>query len=43
LSILQFVYLGAAAIVGQGHLIIEASRSHSVTHTTLERNPLDEW
>ena len=33
----------ATALVGQGLLIIEASRSHSVTHTTLGRIPLDEW
>jgi hypothetical protein len=28
--------------VGQGIFIIEASRSHSVRHTTLSRSPLDE-
>jgi hypothetical protein len=27
----------------QGLLILEASRSHSFRHTTLSRNPLDEW
>jgi hypothetical protein len=37
-----FFYLGATTIVGQGHLIIEASRSHSVMHTTLGRTLLDE-
>jgi hypothetical protein len=30
-------------LVGQGLLIIEASRSHSLRHTTLGRTPLDEW
>jgi hypothetical protein len=30
-------------LVGQGHLIIEASRSHSVQHTTLGRTSLDKW
>jgi hypothetical protein len=29
-------------LVGQGLLIIEASRSHSFRHTTLGRTPLDE-
>ena len=28
--------------VGQGLLIVEASRSHSVRHTTVGRTPLDE-
>jgi hypothetical protein len=35
-------YYGATALVAQGLLIIEDSRSHSVKHTTLGRNPLDE-
>ena len=30
-------------LVGQGLLIIEASRSHWVRHTTLGRTSLDEW
>jgi len=30
-------------LVGQGRLNIEASRSHSVRHTTLGRIPLDYW
>jgi hypothetical protein len=30
-------------LVGQGLLIIEASRSHSVKHATLSRISLDEW
>jgi len=29
--------------VGHGLLIVQASRSHSVRHTTLSRTPLDEW
>jgi len=29
--------------VGQGHLNVEDSRSHSLRHTRLGRNPLDEW
>ena len=29
-------------LVGQGLLIVEASRSHSIRHTTLGRMPLDE-
>jgi hypothetical protein len=29
--------------VGQGFLIIEASRSHSFRHTAFGRTPLDEW
>jgi hypothetical protein len=32
----------STALVGLGLLIIEASRSHSVRHTTLGRTPLDE-
>ena len=35
--------MGQEPLVGQGLLIIEASRSHSVIHTTLGRTPLDEW
>ena len=34
---------GATALVGQGLLIIEDSRSHSVRHTKLGRTPLEEW
>jgi hypothetical protein len=34
---------GATAPVGQGPLIFDDSWSHSVTHTTLGRTPLDEW
>ena len=30
-------------LVGQGLLTVQASRSNSVTHTTLGRTPLDEW
>jgi hypothetical protein len=30
-------------LVGQGLLLIEASRSHSFRHITLGRTPLDEW
>jgi len=30
-------------LVGQALLIIEVSRSPSVTHTTVGRTPLDEW
>jgi len=30
-------------LLDHGHLIIEASRSHSVRHATLGRTPLDEW
>jgi hypothetical protein len=30
-------------LVGQGLLIIEASRSHSFRHSTFGRTPLDEW
>jgi hypothetical protein len=30
-------------LVGQGLLIIEASRSHSVRHTAVSRTALDEW
>jgi len=29
--------------VGQGHLNVEDSWSHSLRHSTLRRNPLDEW
>jgi len=31
------------ALVGQGLLIFENSRSNSVRHITLGRTPLDEW
>jgi hypothetical protein len=30
-------------LMDQGLLITEASRPHSVTHTTLRKAPLDEW
>jgi hypothetical protein len=36
-------FMAQKALVGQGCLIIEASWSHSVSHTTLVRTPLDEW
>ena len=36
-------YSDTTAPVGQGLLIVEDSRSHSVKHTTLGRTPLDEW
>jgi len=32
----------ATALVGQGLLIVEDTRSHSVRHATLGRTPLDE-
>jgi len=31
------------SLVRQGLLIIDASRSHSVTHTTFGTTPLDVW
>jgi len=31
------------SLVGQGLIIIEDSRSHSVLETTVDRTPLDEW
>ena len=30
-------------LVGQGLLLVEASPSHSIRHSTLGRTPLDEW
>jgi len=30
-------------LVGPGFLIVDASRSHLVIHTTLGGNSLDEW
>jgi hypothetical protein len=43
LIFLQFFPVAQQALVAQGLLTVEASRSHSVTHTTLSRTPLDEW
>jgi hypothetical protein len=37
-----FLPMAQQPLVGLGLLIIEASRSHSVRHTTLGRTPLDE-
>jgi len=37
-----YFFHGAIALVGQGFLIIEASRSHSIRHTILGKAPLDE-
>jgi hypothetical protein len=37
----SFCSNGTTALVGVGLLIIDASRSHSVRHTTLGRSPLD--
>jgi len=30
-------------LAAQNLLLIEASQSHSIRHTTLGRTPLDEW
>jgi hypothetical protein len=38
-----FFSIAQQPLIGQGLLIIEASRSHSGRHTTLGRAPLDEW
>jgi len=38
----SFVFMALQRVVGQGHLIVEASLSHSVTRTTLGRIPLGE-
>ena len=38
-----FFYHGSTDQVGQGLLIIEASLSNSIRHTTMGRAPLDEW
>jgi hypothetical protein len=42
-ALIFFFYHGAAALVGQGLLIVVDSWSHSVRHTTLARTPLVEW
>jgi len=44
-SSLKFLvfYHGATALVGQGLFIYEDSRSHSVRHITLGRNPHQKW
>jgi len=31
------------SLVGQGHFIIDAAQSHSVTQTTHRRTRMDEW
>jgi hypothetical protein len=38
-----FSPLAQQPLVDQGLFINEASRSHSLRHTTLGRTPLDEW
>jgi hypothetical protein len=38
-----FFPMAQLPLVGHGLLIIEASWSHAVRHTTLGRAPLDEW
>jgi hypothetical protein len=38
-----FFSIAQQPLVGQGLLIIGASRSHSFSHTTLGRTPLNEW
>jgi hypothetical protein len=38
-----FFFIARQPLVDQGLLIIEASRSHSIRHTTLGKTPLDEW
>ena len=38
-----FITVAQQVPVGQGHLIIEDSWSHSFRHTTIARAPLDEW
>ena len=37
------IFHGSTALVGQGLLIVEASWSHAIRHTTLGGTPLDEW
>jgi hypothetical protein len=37
-----FIFMVRQRVVGQGRLIVEASQSHSVTHTTLGRIPSGE-
>ena len=39
---LRFISVGQQPLVGQGLLIVEASRSHIIKDTTLDRNFLDE-
>jgi len=38
-----FFFMAQQPLVGQGLLLIGASRSHSIRHTALGRNPLDKW
>jgi len=40
---IDIIFLVQQFLVGQGLLIIEISRSHSIRHATLGRTPLDEW
>jgi len=40
---MYFLFITQQPLVGQGLLIVGASRSHSVKHTLLGRNPLDKW
>jgi hypothetical protein len=40
---MRFFVIVRQPLVGQSLLIVEASWSYSVTHTTLGRTPLDEW
>jgi len=41
--LLTLLFTAQQLLVVQGLLVIEASRSHSMSHTTLGRTPLDEW
>jgi len=41
--IVIYLTMAQQPLVGRGLLILEASRTHSVIHTTLCRAPLDEW
>jgi len=34
---------GWTALVSQGFLVVQVSRTHSIRHTTFGRTPLDEW
>jgi hypothetical protein len=41
-SHLIIFFMAWQPVVGQGLVIVKASKSHSVRHTTIDRTPLDE-
>jgi len=42
-SFIHVFFIAQEPLVGQGLLFIEASRSHSIWHSTFGRTPLVEW